>query len=129
MVSLDLKSSQPGGSKMGISQEQKQQVVERMQTRQAWLEAIEQVGVKVCQFTAYRWVRYWRDKGEAGLSDGRHGHLYKMTPEIQGSTRSCDLLPRFETTAPSWYTGFFKESVVLSGNLIFQYLRILLVQS
>jgi transposase len=83
MVNLGLKNSPQGGSKVGISQEQKQQVVERMQAGQTWSEAIEQVGVKVCQSTAYRWVRCWRDKGAAGLSDERHGHLYKMTPEIQ----------------------------------------------
>jgi transposase len=39
--------------------------------------------MNVCQSTAFWWVRCWRDEGEAGLSDERHGHLYKMTPEIQ----------------------------------------------
>lgn len=84
---------------MGISQEQKQQVVERMQAGQPWLEAIEQVGVKVCQSTAYRWVRCWRDQGEAGLSDGRHGHLYKMTPEIQEWLKaSCGQAPHLPSS-------------------------------
>ncbi len=68
---------------MAISREQKQQVVELIQAGQSWSEAIEQVGVKVCESTAYRWVRCFRQGGEAGLEDGRHGHIYKMTPEIQ----------------------------------------------
>lgn len=68
---------------MAISQEQKQQVVELIQAGQAWSVAIEQVGVKVCESTAYRWRRCWRQAGEAGLRDGRHGHVYKMTSEIQ----------------------------------------------
>lgn len=68
---------------MTISQEQRQQVVELMQAGQPWSAAIEQVGLKVCEATAYRWVRCWRQGGEAGLSEGRHGHVSKMTPEIQ----------------------------------------------
>jgi transposase len=95
MVNWGLKHSPQGGSKVGISQEQKQQVVERMQAGQAWSEAIEQVGVKVCQSTAYRWGRCWRDQGEAGLSDERHGHMYKMTPEIQEWLKaSCGQAPQ-----------------------------------
>lgn len=99
MVNLGLKNSQPGGSKMGISQEQKQQVVERMQAGQGWAEAIEQVGVKVCQSTAYRWGRCWRDKGKAGLSDGRHGHQYKMSPEIQAWLKAyCGQAPHLSSS-------------------------------
>lgn len=67
---------------MAISQEQKQQVVALIQAGHAWSEAVEQVGVQVCESTAYRWVRCWRQGGAAGLSDGRHGHVSKMTPEI-----------------------------------------------
>jgi transposase len=68
---------------MAISQSEKRQVVELMLAGNHWQEATEQVGVKVSESTAYRWVRNWRQEGEAGLSDGRHGHAYKMTPEIR----------------------------------------------
>jgi len=68
---------------MGISQTEKRQVVEVMLAGSHWQEATQQVGVRVSVSTAYRWVREWRQEGEAGLSDGRHGHAYKMTPEIQ----------------------------------------------
>lgn len=68
---------------MVISQSEKRQVVELMLAGSHWQEATEQVGVRVSESTAYRWVRNWRQEGEAGLSDGRHGHVYKMTPEIR----------------------------------------------
>lgn len=68
---------------MAISQTKKRQVVELMLAGQHWQEATEQVGLSVSESTAYRWVRCWRQEGEAGLSDDRHGHAYKMTPEIQ----------------------------------------------
>jgi len=68
---------------MAISQSEKRQVVELMLAGHHWQEATQQVGVRVSESTAYRWVRCWRQAGEAGLDDGRHGHAYKMTPEIQ----------------------------------------------
>ncbi len=68
---------------MGISQSEKRQVVELMLSGSQWQAAIEQVGVKVSESTAYRWVRNWRKDGDAGLSDGRLGHAYKVTPEIR----------------------------------------------
>jgi len=68
---------------MAISQTEKQRVVELMLAGSHWQEATEQVGVRVSESTAYRWVRTWRQAGEAGLRDGRHGHAYKMTPEIR----------------------------------------------
>lgn len=68
---------------MAISQSEKRQVVELMLAGNHWQEATEQIGVKVSESTAYRWVRNWRQEGEAGLSDGRQGHAYKMTPEIR----------------------------------------------
>lgn len=68
---------------MAISQSEKRQVVELMLAGSHWLEATEQVGVRVSQSTTYRWVRCWRQDGEAGLGDGRHGHAYKMSPDIR----------------------------------------------
>lgn len=68
---------------MAISQSEKRQVVELMLAGHHWQEATEQIGVRVSESTAYRWVRNWRQAGDAGLEDGRHGHTYKMTPEIR----------------------------------------------
>lgn len=78
-----------------------------MLARSHWQEATEQVGVRVSESTAYRWVRNWRQDGEAGLSDGRQGHAYKMTPcpvtrcLQPGDWRSGDLGP----TAPACGDG------------------------
>ena len=68
---------------MAINQSEKRQVVELMLAGSHWQEAIDQVGVSISESTAYRWVRNWRQAGDAGLSDGRQGHAYKMLPEIQ----------------------------------------------
>ncbi len=68
---------------MAISPSDKQQVVELMLAGSSWQEATQQVGVQVSMSTAYRWVREWRQEGAAGLSDGRHGHAHKVTPEIR----------------------------------------------
>jgi len=68
---------------MGISQSQKRQVIELMIAGSHWQEATGQVGVRVSESTAHRWVREWRQEGDTGLSDGRHGHAYKMTPEVR----------------------------------------------
>lgn len=68
---------------MAISLSEKRQVVELIIGGRPWPEAIEQVGVRASESTAYRWVRNWRQAGDAGLEDGRHGHAYKMSPEIR----------------------------------------------
>jgi transposase len=79
---------------MGISPNEKQQVVELMITGTPWTEATQQVGVSASQSTAYRWVREWRQEGAAGLSDGRHGHAHKVTPEIRAWIKeSCGQAP------------------------------------
>lgn len=52
---------------MAISQSEKRQVVELMLTGSHWQEAMDQVGVKVSESTAYHWVRNWYQTGEAGL--------------------------------------------------------------
>jgi len=79
---------------MAISPSDKRQVVELMIAGNHWQEATEQVGVNVSESTAYRWVRNWRQEGEAGLSDGRHGHAYKMTPEVRTWLKeSCEQAP------------------------------------
>ena len=73
---------------MAISQSQKRRVVELLIGGHPWHEATEQVGVKVSESTAYRWVRNWRQAGDAGLEDGRHGHAYKMTSEMRSGLGS-----------------------------------------
>jgi transposase len=79
---------------MAISPSDKQQVVELMLAGSSWQEATQQVGVQVSVSTAYRWVSEWRQAGEAGLSDGRHGHAHKVTPEIRAWLQeSCGQAP------------------------------------
>jgi len=68
---------------MAISQNEKQHVVELMLGGTDWQAALEQVGVEASESTAYRWVRNWREAGDAGLDDGRQGHAYKITPEVR----------------------------------------------
>ena len=92
---------------MAISQSQKRQVVELMLAGSHWQEATKQVGVRVSVSTAYRWVRCWRQEGDTGLGDGRHGHVYKMTPEIQAWLKeTCEQAPYLPS---SKVKGMIKE--------------------
>ena len=68
---------------MGISQEERVQVVELMVAGERWQVASETVGIGISQASAYRWVQVWRVSGSAGLAEGRQGHASKMTVEVR----------------------------------------------
>ncbi len=79
---------------MAISLEKKVEVVELMVAGHRWSEAAEQAGVQISESTTYRWRNCWREEGQAGLIDKRHGYVYKMTPEIQGWLKEyCERAP------------------------------------
>jgi len=90
---------------MGISQEERVQVVELMLSGQSWQGAIEEVGLPISEATAYRWVRVWRAEGEAGLSDGRQGHTYKMTAEVR------EWLQTYCTEKPDTASGELRQQL------------------
>ena len=79
---------------MAISLEKKVEVVELMVAGHRWSEAVEQAGVQISESTAYRWCNCWRVEGQAGLKDGRHGHVYKMTEEVRDWLKEyCERAP------------------------------------
>ena len=80
---------------MGISQEQKLEVVELMVGGENWQSACEAVGVETSRTSAYRWVRIWRTQGRAGLTENRQGHASKMRPEIKAWLKErCEQEPQ-----------------------------------
>ena len=46
-------------------------------------EALKLADVPISERTAYRALKVVRAAGEAGLTDGRHGHPYKLTAPIR----------------------------------------------
>lgn len=64
-----------------MNQEEKQQaklaLVKLMQAGVGWQEAAEQVGIAAKRSSAYDWWQKYRELGEEGLRDGRHGHVCK----------------------------------------------------
>ena len=56
----------------------KKQFVASMQEGHSWQAATAQAGLHISQSTAYRLWEAWRQRGEAALSDGRHGHPVKL---------------------------------------------------
>ena len=61
----------------------KRHLVALMQTGHSWQEAATQAGIQVSRSTAYRWLQRVRAAGEAGLTDGRHGHPAKLRPPVR----------------------------------------------
>ena len=60
----------------------KQQIAELMEAGKSWQEATVAAGVQTSRATAYRWWQEVRSRGEAALSDGRHGHPAKVLPAV-----------------------------------------------
>ncbi len=86
------------------------QLVAHMQEGQSWQAAAAAVGVQISQSTAYRLCRAVRERGEAALQDGRHGHPIKLrgaarvfleeqchhAPQTPSSTLQVQLRERFD---------------------------------
>ena len=64
-------------------QRAKKQMMVLMQEGSPWQEAASRAGIRISRSTAYRWFQQFRTQGEAGLHDGRHGHIAKMRKPIQ----------------------------------------------
>jgi len=60
----------------------KKVLVELMQEGCNWKKASEEAGIEVTRTTAYSWWKKYREQGERGLQDGRHGHIAKMREPI-----------------------------------------------
>jgi transposase len=61
----------------------KKQMMVLMQEGSPWQEAASCAGIRISRSTAYRWFQQFRTQGEAGLHDGRHGHIAKMHQPIR----------------------------------------------
>ena len=61
----------------------KTQLVAWMQAGQPWQTAAAQAGLQTSQSNAYRLMKAFRQHGETGLSDGRHGHPSKLRGAVR----------------------------------------------
>jgi hypothetical protein len=60
----------------------KVQLMAQMQTGDSWQTAAAKAGLQISQSNAYRLMRVFRQRGEAALSDGRHGHPSKLREAV-----------------------------------------------
>ena len=58
-------------------------LVAGMQEGQSWQRAAASAGLQISQSNAYRLMKAVRQRGEAALSDGRHGHPSKLRGAAQ----------------------------------------------
>jgi transposase len=63
-------------------QEAKKVLAELMQAGYHWQEAAKQAGIEAARSTAYSWWQKYREVGESGLIDGRHGHIAKVDEPV-----------------------------------------------
>ena len=61
----------------------KAQVVEQMLQGHPWHEAVAAAGLRISRSTAYLLLKRVRTKGEAALTDERHGHPTKLRPPVR----------------------------------------------
>jgi len=85
-------------------------LVAGMQEGQSWQKAAASAGLQISQSNAYRLMKAVRQRGEAALSDGRHGHRSllrgaarafleekcRQAPQIPSSTIQIALRERFD---------------------------------
>jgi transposase len=61
----------------------KMQLVAGMQAGHPWQTAAAQAGLQTSQSNVYRLLKAFRQRGETGLEDGRHGHPSKLRGEVR----------------------------------------------
>jgi transposase len=61
----------------------KAHLVAGMREGQSWQSAAASAGLQISQSNAYRLMKAVRQRGEAALSDGRHGHPSKLRGEAR----------------------------------------------
>lgn len=86
-----------------MNKQEKQQaklaVVKLMQAGMGWQEAAEQVGIATKRSSAYEWLQKYREQGEEGLRDGRHGHVSKVhEPVVKWLEAKCQENPQISSS-------------------------------
>jgi transposase len=77
------------------SYQAKAQVVRLMNQGIFWQEAVAVAGLSMSRASAYRLQRRVNQEGETALSDGRHGHIYKLREPIRHWLKtSCHQAPQ-----------------------------------
>ena len=86
-----------------MNKQEKQQaklaLVKLMQAGIGWQEAAEQVGITAKRSSAYEWLQKYRELGEEGLRDGRHGHVSKVhEPIVKWLEARCQENPEISSS-------------------------------
>ena len=68
---------------MAITYEVRKAVVDAVLAGKSHDEARSLVDVPVSDRSIYRWLEWYRENGDEGLQDNRHGVVWKVTDEIR----------------------------------------------
>lgn len=68
---------------MAITYEVRKTIVDAILSGKSHNEARALVNVPVSERSIYRWLEWYREHGDDGLQDNRHGVVWKMTDELR----------------------------------------------
>lgn len=68
---------------MAITYEVRKTIVDAVLSGKSHDEARALAGVNVSERSIYRWLEWYREHGDEGLKDNRHGVVWKMTDELK----------------------------------------------
>jgi transposase len=74
---------------MAINYETRKQVVQAVLAGKSHQEALEEAQITACERSIYRWLEWYREEGEEGLRERRHGVVWKVTDEIRAWLIEC----------------------------------------
>lgn len=74
---------------MTIGYENRRQVVQSVLAGKSHQEAMAEAQITASERSIYRWMERYREKGEAGLCERRHGVVWKVTDEIRAWLVEC----------------------------------------
>lgn len=68
---------------MAITYEVRKTIVDAVLSGKSHDQARALAGVNVSERSIYRWIEWYREHGNEGLKDNRHGVVWKMTDELK----------------------------------------------
>ena len=74
---------------MAINYESRKRVVQAVLAGKSHQEALAEAQITACERSIYRWMQWYREEGEDGLRERRHGVIWKVTDEIRAWLIEC----------------------------------------
>ncbi len=79
---------------MTINYESRKRVVQAVLAGKSHQQALAEAQITACERSVYRWLQWYREEGESGLRERRHGVVWKVTDELRAwLVESCQETP------------------------------------